>query len=119
MCLPVAGIKTIKKDEKTHMDCKEMILSNNIYDYITDFPINAIENYTPPFCYDDIEGQYNVLYINKSIIPNLDVAFFAYQNIPKLYGLMQEGSFDPASLIVSGITQVQRPPLNLRGSTFN
>lgn len=101
--------------EIKRMDCREMILSNNSYDYITDFSIAAIENYSPTFCYADIEEQYNVLYINKSIIPNMDVAFFAYQNIPKLYGLMQQGSFDPTSLIVSGITQVQRPPLNLRG----
>lgn len=107
--------KNRKEGWKADMDCREMILSNNNYDYITDFSIAAIENYTPSFCYTDIEEQYNVLYINKSMIPNMDVAFFAYQNIPKLYGLMQQGEFDPTSLIASGITQVQRPPLNLRG----
>lgn len=97
------------------MDCREMILSNNVYDYITDFPIDAVENYQPTFCYTDIENLYNIVYINKAEIPNSDVAFFEYQSIPKLYGLMQSGTFDPTSLIASGITQIQRAPLGLTG----
>lgn len=97
------------------MDCKNKIYSNNVYDYITDFPIGSIENYEPGFCYTDVGSQYNILYINREAIPNLDVAFFEYQSIPKLYGLMQNRSFDPTSLIASGITQIQRPPLNLTG----
>ncbi len=98
------------------MDCKEKILSNNVYDYITDFPIGAVENYEPPFCYMDIENLYNIIFVNSEAIPNADVSFFEYQSIPKLYGLMQTGTFDPSSLIASGITQVQRPPLSLTGS---
>lgn len=97
------------------MDCKEKILSNNVYDYITDFPIDAVENYEPEFCYTDIENLYNIVYINKAAVPNQDVAFFQYQNIPKLYGLMQSGGFNPTGLIASGITQIQRPPLSLTG----
>ncbi len=93
-----------------------MVLSNNVYDYITDFPIGAVENYEPNFCYADIEQLYNIVYISKSRIPNIDVTLFEYQSIPKLYGLMQTGTFDPTSLIASGITQIQRPPLNLTGS---
>lgn len=97
------------------MDCKEMILSNNVYDYITDFPIGAVEGYRTPFCYADVEGLYNIVYLNRESIPNQDVSFFQYQSIPKLYGLMQAGGFDPINLINSGITQVQRPPLSLTG----
>ncbi len=97
------------------MDCKEKILSDNVYDYITDFPIDAAENYEPEFCYTDIENLYNIVYINKAAVPNQDVAFFQYQNIPKLYGLMQSGGFNPTGLIASGITQIQRPPLSLTG----
>lgn len=97
------------------MDCKEQVLSNNVYDYITDFPIGAVENYAPNFCYADIENLYNIIYLERAAVPNLDVAFFEYQSIPKLYGLMQTGTFDPTSLIASGITQIQRPPLSLTG----
>lgn len=97
------------------MDCKEKILSNNVYDYITDFPIDAVESYESDFCYADIENLYNIVYINKEAVPNQDVAFFEYQSIPKLYGLMQSGGFNPTGLIASGITQIQRPPLSLTG----
>ena len=53
--------------------------------------------------------------------PAADEYIFEYKSVPKLYGLMQgetgERSFDPNSLIVSGITQVQREPLSLTGIT--
>lgn len=97
------------------MDCRERILSNNVYDYITDFPIEAITDPELTRCYANIENMYNILYIDRAIVPNTEASFFEYQTIPKLYGLMQTGGFDPASLIASGITQAQRPPLSLRG----
>lgn len=97
------------------MDCREMILSDNVYDYITDFPIGEVEGYATPFCYSDVENLYNIVYLNRLGIPNRDVSFFQYQSTPKLYGLMQTGDFDPTSLIAGGITQIQRPPLSLTG----
>lgn len=98
------------------MDCREMIISNNAYDFITDFPIGAVENLGDNLCYAEVEKLYNIIYLDMSLIPNRDVAFFEYPSIPRLYGLMQTGGFDPTSLIASGITQIQRPPLNLTGS---
>lgn len=103
------------------MDCRERILSNNTFDYITDFPIESSVNPALVFCYEDIEGMYNIAYLNRSLIPDLEANFFEYQSIPKLYGLMQIGPsgggdvFDPSALIASGITRVQRPPLSLTG----
>lgn len=97
------------------MSCKEKILSNNVYDFITDFPMESVRNSGLTDCYTDIEDLYNVLYINKTRVPNRDVSFFEYQSMPKLYGLMQIGDYDPTSLIASGITQIQRPPLELTG----
>lgn len=101
------------------MDCKEKILSNNYYDIIVDHSIqeSAIENLD--LCYTDIEDMFNVLYINQIGIPNMLDNFYGYQTVPKLYGLMQNlggtENFNPDSLIASGITQVQREPLNLTG----
>lgn len=97
------------------MDCREKVLSDNVYDYITDFPVAGMGSEAAAFCYADIEKLYQILYIDRDDVPNRDVAFFAYQSIPKLYGLMQMGTFDPTSLIASGITQIQRPPLSLTG----
>lgn len=96
------------------MDCRDKILSNDYYDVIIDFP----QDFRPDvsdLCYANIENLYNIVYVSKLIVSNDNDYFFEYRSMPKLYGLMQEGSFDPGSLIVSGITRVQREPLGLTG----
>lgn len=107
------------------MDCKESILSNEVYDYITDYSLENVDFQQTIICYETIEDYYNIVYLNKVAMPRLEADLFEYQSVPKLYGLMQletggitggTGSvFDPGSLIASGITQVQGPPLNLTG----
>lgn len=96
-----------------------MILSNDYYDVITDFPIQMLADGGESLCYSNIENLYNVVYFSRQQVQSAEDYFFAYRSVPKLYGLMQdgpiEGGFDPNSLIVSGITQVQRPPLSLTG----
>ncbi len=96
------------------MDCRDKILSNDYFDVITDFP-RMLEANSEDLCYAEIENLYNIIYINSTAIPNRDDYFYDYRSMPKLYGLMQEGGFDPSSLIASGITQVQREPLALTG----
>ena len=101
------------------MDCKDRILSNNYYDIITDFPINLQAYEYLDLCYANIDNLYNIVYISRHSVRNANHNFFDYKGVPKLYGLMQgeggDGGFDPNSLIVSGITQVQRAPLSLTG----
>ena len=111
------------------MDCKEMILSEDTYDIITDFSASEfLRDETD--CYERIGEDFLILYLNSLGIRSPEIDFFPYHNMPKLYGLMQlspsdtpdtialspgETPFDPGALIASGITQVQRPPLNLTG----
>ncbi len=99
------------------MDCKEKALSNDVYDFITDFPFDRL-NLQQGLCYTNIEDLYNIVYYGGSPTEP-QTNYYYYQNIPKLYGLMQlqenRMMFDPSSLIASGITQVQRPPLQLTG----
>lgn len=104
------------------MECRDSILSNEYYDVITDFAINQYASEVEPedFCHISIEDYYNIVYLNRRALSNPNEYFYDHRSIPKLYGLMQETeaggvSFDPNSLIVSGITQVQREPLNLLG----
>lgn len=106
------------------MDCKEKALSNEAYDFITDFPFDRL-NLREMLCYTNIEDLYNVVYYGGTPSePGRN--YYYYQNIPKLYGLMGGNelrmsqtpptmTFDPTNLIASGITQVQRPPLSLTG----
>lgn len=102
------------------MECRDSILSNEYYDVITDFNVNPIETRQYVACNINIEDLYNVVYLNRQFLANANDYFFSHRSMPKLYGLMQEpvaggASFDPNSLIVSGITQVQRAPLSLTG----
>lgn len=101
------------------MDCKERILSNDYYDILTDFPLSFMEAANLDQCFVNIENLYNVVYLNRSELSNKNEYFYDYRSIPKLYGLMQQEMnpyrFDPNSMIVSGITQVQREPLRLTG----
>ena len=103
-----------------------MILSEDTYDIITDFSASEFLQEGID-CYESIGEEFLILYLSRLGIRSPDVDFFPYHNMPKLYGLMQlspsdaspqppvETPFDPENLIASGITQVQRPPLNLTG----
>lgn len=95
-----------------------MVLSEQVYDYITDFQVDRL-GIEEELCYVKIEEQYNILYLDRSQVAEPEAGLYSYQNIPKLYGLMQiednRMAFDPNNLIASGITQVQRPPLQLTG----
>ncbi len=99
------------------MYCKEHALSNHYYDVITDYPVRVLENSGFDYCYYPIDDFY-LLYVNEDDVRNTNDYFYDYESIPKIYGLMQEQGavgFDPNSLIVSGITQIQRDPLRLTG----
>ena len=106
------------------MDCKEMILSEDTYDIITDFSASEFLG-DDNDCYERIGEDFLILYLGNLGIRNPKIDFFPYHNMPKLYGLMQlspsgetppgAAPFDPADLIASGITQVQRPPQVSRG----
>lgn len=109
------------------MPCRATILAEEIYDYITDFPIEETLEPDSVICTEEVDDRFDVIYVDNARIPSLESNFFEYQGIPKLYGLMQIGGdepilpretpapFDPIALISSGISQVQGPPLNLTG----
>ena len=97
---------------------RELILSENAYDIITDYPLEGLLQ-DGSLCYVPVEGNYNIVYVDSPGLAQREVTLPDYQNVPKLYGLMQlppgQATFDPGNLIASGITQVQGPPLNLTG----
>lgn len=102
------------------MACRDSILSNEYFDVITDYAVSRFTEERGVSCYISIEDYYNIAYLNRQSLPDPNEYFFDHRAMPKLYGLMQESgagaaSFDPNSLIISGITQVQREPLSLTG----
>ncbi len=100
-------------------NCKEAVLSENTYDYITDFSLSDFIGLGEAFCYANVDNLYNILYLEDMNIPDWGAEAFQYQSVPKLYGLAPivggTGGFRPDALIASGILQVQREPLALTG----
>ena len=92
------------------MDCGSLILSENTYDFIveqdeTEMPLVA------PICVQPIDGQYEVWYFDKSMVPPISVNAYSYTSIPKCFYLT-----DSTSMEVSGITALQNSPtLSLKG----
>lgn len=108
--------------------CREEILSEQTYDYITDVSVDTLQGLLPILCHEEVDNIYSIVYLDGRGLPGFESAAFEYQGIPKLYGLMQiEGDspvlppgylqppFDPAALIACGISQIQGPPLKLTG----
>lgn len=98
-------------------ECRERILSDSYGDLIIDFKPPARRIFperVQDYCTIPV-GDFNLLYVNRTEVSSFSENLYAYVNTPNLYGLMQT-EFDATSLMVSGITQIQRPPLSLKGS---
>lgn len=102
------------------MTCEEAIYSENVYDYITDYPIENTGDLSPVFCYAGV-GNYNIAYVDKSAAPDPEKVFFDYPNMPMLYGIVDgEGApgsylFDPRSIRETGSLSLQQGSLGLTG----
>lgn len=98
------------------MDCKEMILSEDFYDILVDYPTSlaapSLEGI--PHCFLELEGDFRILYVDSRDALPLSVGQYRYAYIPKCYGLLQLGG----AYEESGVTAVQRPPLSLTGENI-
>lgn len=65
------------------MDCKEMILSEETYDIITDFSASEFLG-DDNNCYERIGEDFLILYLANLGIRNPKIDFFPYHNMPKL-----------------------------------
>ena len=115
------------------MDCREMILSDDFYDILADYPVSLAEEGLSeiPHCFLELSGGFRILYIDRREARPLSVARYRYAYIPKCYGLLQPGDLAKelgAAQIAgvqlggayeeSGIAAVQRPPLSLSGGNI-
>lgn len=96
----------------TDSECNAMILSESAADFIIEYGGDAVsvaERYDAQ-CFQIIDSRY--LVIHTPVARMSELSMFAYNAVPKLYGLM-----DTTSMDVSGITRLHRQPyLSLRGS---
>lgn len=111
------------------MPCREQILSDETYDYITNLSMDVAGISDPSLCYHQIDNLFTLLYLPRDRYPDMRSNFYPFQSIPKLFGLMQLDSsgdpaassltqpvFDPLALSISGITSISGPPLSLTGA---
>lgn len=107
------------------VSCKEMILSNEFADWITDFELTEelIDQDTsnPEYCYRQIDRGLGLVFVRRNQMEPIGLLNYAYQRLPALFGLQELVTesvgqvFDPTPLNSSGIRDVQQAPLNLTG----
>lgn len=85
-------------------------------------PEGIVQGNDDVFCYIPINERFLSIYYSRAMLPPLKVSSYFYRYIPRLYGLMDlfvpealDRNFDPQPLIRSGISFVQKEPLNLTG----
>ena len=85
-------------------------------------PEGSVQGNDDVFCYIPINERFLSIYYSRAVLPPLEVSSYFYRYIPRLYGLMDlfvpealDRNFDPQPLIRSGISFVQKEPLNLTG----
>lgn len=107
--------------------CKEKILSEDYFDWVIDFSLSEVLSedmlQKGDFCYQEIEGEFGIVTINKNQLPDGGISTVDYYYFPQLYGLEQEetefgnrNEFNPQPLSVSGIIRAQEGNLNLTGN---
>ena len=104
------------------MTDREKIDSNNYIEVLSDYLLpEGIEYPLRDYVVQLIDGDIGITYINRNEVDPVSIRNFTYRSVPKVYGLLPleagTGSgYDPTPLIQSGISQIQREPLNLKGS---
>lgn len=110
------------------MTCKERILSNQYADIITEYLFlpGDINLQGLDYCFERVNDELNILYIDRKEIQTLSIAQSGYGSIPKCYGLMENQHMEnqhmvnqhmvnTQSLAESGILELQDGPLYLTG----
>lgn len=107
------------------VSCKEMILSNDYADWITDFELTEElidrSNSELEYCYRQIDRALGLVFVKREQMEPIGLLNYAYQRIPGLFGLQELVTesvgqvFDPTPLNSSGISDVQQAPLSLTG----
>jgi subtilisin family serine protease len=105
--------------------CKEMILSNDYADWLTDYELTEDlinqNTGTQDYCYRQIDNVLGLAFVKRDQLSPIGLLNYSYQHIPDIFGLQQEimvsggNTFNPAPLVSAGILPVQRPPLSLTG----
>lgn len=101
------------------MDCREMIVSEDFYEILLDYPSDM--SLEIQHCFLNLGENFSVLYLDRSQVMPLNVTNYRYAYIPKCYGLVQEEnsirqlSLPGGAYEAAGVTAMQQPPFSLTG----
>ena len=92
-------------------DCREQVYSNEYFDFIIPYGVEAEISATTG-CVQRITEDFDIFYYPREGLPPLDISTYTYTGIPKCYGLL-----DVTALEASGILRLQNQPvLSLKGN---
>ena len=92
-------------------DCREQAVSNDFFDFIISYVDTPFITVTSD-CIQRIDEDYDIFYYAREGLPDLNVAGYSYEVIPKCFGLL-----DQTAIEASGILRMQnQPALRLRGN---
>lgn len=91
-------------------DCKDAPYSEEYYDLLVSY-LSLENEYLPGGCIQNIDKDFNVVYLQSAGLPKLDIDQYTYSAIPKCFTILDE-----EALQAGGIIRVQsQPNLALRG----
>ena len=91
-------------------DCKDAPYSEEYYDLLVSY-LRLENEYLPEDCIQNIDKDFNVVYLQSAGLPKLDIDQYTYSAIPKCFTTLDE-----EALQAGGIIRVQsQPNLALRG----
>lgn len=92
------------------MDCEEAVYSNDYYDFIAEYILQARVRPTS-VCTQTLDTTYDIVYLPRADNPPLSIKNYSYNAIPGCYAPMDESALE-----ASGILRLQnQPTLGLKG----
>ena len=92
------------------MDCEEAVYSNDYYDFIDEYILEA-RRFPASSCTQKLDITYDIVYVPRADNPPLTIRNYSYNAIPGCYAPMDESALE-----VSGILRLQnQPTLALKG----
>ncbi len=99
-----------KKRKSSNMDCEEAVYSNDYYDIIMDYILEATRE-PADSCVQKLNDNFSILYLPREGNPPLSIKNYSFNSIPGCYAPMDESALE-----VSGILRLQnQPTLGLKG----
>ena len=80
-------------------DCKDAPYSEEYYDLLVSY-LSLENEYLPEGCIQNIDKDFNVVYLQSAGLPKLDIDQYTYSAIPKCFTILDEEDLWIPELII-------------------